>query len=210
MFLAVPVAFGNSWAKDQIHGIASTQATTVTVPDPLTCSTGRELPTVFVLKKMQCIKCWRGSVGALRGMKVVCFLPRLGVKSKPQLLAYDTATAMWDLSCVCNQHHSSWQCQILKPLSEAKYQTWVLMDSSQVRYCWAMMGTSRVVFRGFPGCGIFTAKTGKNPGKSEWVVPPPDFRVRFGFESWLSCYSCVTLGKSLYLLHFSFLLVKWE
>lgn len=61
--MAVPVAFGNSWAKDQIHGIASTQVTTVTVPDPLTCSTGRELPTVFVLKKNAVYKMLKGFSG---------------------------------------------------------------------------------------------------------------------------------------------------
>ena len=34
---------------------------------------------------------------------------RLRVKSGVQLLAYSTATAIWDLSCVCDLHHSSWQ-----------------------------------------------------------------------------------------------------
>ena len=33
---------------------------------------------------------------------------RLGVESELQLLAYATAIAMWDLSCVCDLHHSSW------------------------------------------------------------------------------------------------------
>ena len=35
----------------------------------------------------------------------------------------DTATATWDLSRVCDQHHNSWQRQILNPLSEAKDRT---------------------------------------------------------------------------------------
>ena len=34
--------------------------------------------------------------------------PRLRVESKPQLPAYPTATATWDLSHACNLHHSSW------------------------------------------------------------------------------------------------------
>ena len=34
-------------------------------------------------------------------------VPRLGVESGLQLLAYATATAMRDLSRVCNLHHSS-------------------------------------------------------------------------------------------------------
>ena len=37
-------------------------------------------------------------------------VPRLGVESELQLPAYTTATAKWDLSSMCNLHHSSWQC----------------------------------------------------------------------------------------------------
>ena len=55
---------------------------------------------------------------------------RLGVKSELQLLA--TATAMPDLSQVCEPHHSLWQCQILNPLSEARDHTCILMNTSQV------------------------------------------------------------------------------
>ena len=44
-------------------------------------------------------------------------IPRLGVSSELQLPAYTRATAMPDLSRVCDQHHSSWQCWILNPLS---------------------------------------------------------------------------------------------
>ena len=33
-------------------------------------------------------------------------VPRLGLEFKLQLLAYATATAMWDPSCICNPHHS--------------------------------------------------------------------------------------------------------
>ena len=33
---------------------------------------------------------------------------RLGVESELQLSAYTTTTAMQDLSCVCDLHHSSW------------------------------------------------------------------------------------------------------
>ena len=46
-------------------------------------------------------------------------VPRLGVELELQLLVYATATAMWDPS-LCNLHHSSQQCQILNPLSEAR------------------------------------------------------------------------------------------
>ena len=43
-------------------------------------------------------------------------VPRL--ESELQLLAYATATQ--DLSRVCDLQHSSWQCQLLSPLSEAR------------------------------------------------------------------------------------------
>ena len=66
--------------------------------------------------------------GHLQHMEV----SRLGVKSQLCLPAYSIATTSQDLSCVCNLHHSSWQCRILNPLSEARDQTLVLMDTSQV------------------------------------------------------------------------------
>ena len=58
---------------------------------------------------------------------------RLGVKLELRLLVYATAKATWDLSHICDLHHSSWQCQILKPPSKARDQT-VLMDTSQIHY----------------------------------------------------------------------------
>ena len=42
--------------------------------------------------------------------------PRLGIELELQLPAYTTATAMQDLSHVCDLYHSSQQSQILKPL----------------------------------------------------------------------------------------------
>ena len=53
---------------------------------------------------------------------------------------------MQDLSHICDLHHSSWQCQILNPLSKARDQTCILMNLSQVPYCWAAMGTPRSLF----------------------------------------------------------------
>ena len=47
-------------------------------------------------------------------------VPRLGVKSELQLQACTTATARWDLSHICNLHHSYQQHQIPDPLSKAK------------------------------------------------------------------------------------------
>ena len=47
-------------------------------------------------------------------------VPRVGVQWELQLLAYTTDTAMWDLSHVCDLHHSSWKRQIFDPLSKAR------------------------------------------------------------------------------------------
>ena len=54
-------------------------------------------------------------------------VPRLGVESELQLLAYTTATAMRDLSLVCDLHHGSRQRQILNPPSGAGDRTWILV-----------------------------------------------------------------------------------
>ena len=61
-------------------------------------------------------------------------VPRLGIQLELQLPAYTTATATPDSSCVCDLHCSSWQCQVLNPLSEATARTCILMDPSQIRF----------------------------------------------------------------------------
>ena len=63
-------------------------------------------------------------------------VPRLGVKLELQPLAYATATvtATRDLSHICNLHHSSWQGQILNPMSEARDRTCAFMNTSQIRF----------------------------------------------------------------------------
>ena len=59
---------------------------------------------------------------------------RLGVQVELQLLAYTTATATGDWSCVCDLHHNSRQCQILNLLSEARVQIPNLMVPSGIRF----------------------------------------------------------------------------
>ena len=49
-------------------------------------------------------------------------VPRLKVELELRLPAYTTATAMQDLSHICDLHHSSWQHQILNLPSEARDQ----------------------------------------------------------------------------------------
>ena len=71
--------------------------------------------------------CFLGS--HLRHMEI----PRLGVQSELQLLAYASAIATQDPSHVFNLHHSSQQCQILNPLSTARDRTGNLMVPSRIR-----------------------------------------------------------------------------
>ena len=59
-------------------------------------------------------------------------VPRIGVQLGLQLPAYTTATQ--DPSRVCDQHHSSQQCQILNPLSEARDQTCNLVVPSWISF----------------------------------------------------------------------------
>ena len=70
-------------------------------------------------------------------------VPGLGLELELQLLTYATATATWDLSQVCNLHHSSRQCWILNSLSEARDQTYNLMVPSQICFFCATTGTPK-------------------------------------------------------------------
>ena len=68
-------------------------------------------------------------------------VPRLGVESELQLPAYTTTTATPGPSRVCDLHHSSWQCQILNPLIEARDGTHILKDASWIYFHCATTGT---------------------------------------------------------------------
>ena len=72
-------------------------------------------------------------------------VPRLGVKLEPQLpaTATATATATRDPSCVCDLHHSSWQCQIPNPLSEARDRTHILTDTRQNHFLCTTKGAPK-------------------------------------------------------------------
>ena len=73
-------------------------------------------------------------------------VPKLGVQSELQLLAYTTATATSDMSRVCHPHHSSQQHQILSPLSKARNRTHNLIVPSQILFCCAKTRTSKSFF----------------------------------------------------------------
>ena len=68
-------------------------------------------------------------------------VPRLGVESELQPLAYTTAIAMPDPSHVCNLHLSAQQRWILNSMSEARDQTCNLMVPSWICFCCATTGT---------------------------------------------------------------------
>ena len=70
-------------------------------------------------------------------------VPTLGVKLERQLPA--TAIAMWVPSHVSYPHHSSGQRWILNLLGKAKDRTHVLTVTSQIHFCWATMGTPRII-----------------------------------------------------------------
>ena len=65
------------------------------------------------------------------------------VESYPQLPAYNTATATPDPSRIWDLDHNPCQHQILNPVSKARDGICVLMDTSQICFHWAMMGTPK-------------------------------------------------------------------
>ena len=77
--------------------------------------------------------------------------PRLGVELELQLPAYAIATAAWDLSHICDRHHSSWQCWILNPLSGARDPTHHLLVPSKIHSHCTTMGIPRLSFIFFLG-----------------------------------------------------------
>ena len=68
-------------------------------------------------------------------------VPGLGVELELQLPPRTTATATPDLSLVCDLHRSSWERWIPNPLSRARDQTSILMDTSWIHFCCAAAGT---------------------------------------------------------------------
>ena len=61
-----------------------------------------------------------------------------------QLPVYAAATATRDLSCICDLHHSAWQCQIFNPLSKIRDGTYNLMVPSWICFQCATTGTPKI------------------------------------------------------------------
>ena len=59
-------------------------------------------------------------------------VPRWGVESELQLPAYTTTPEMHRILATFASYHSSWQRWIPNPLSKARNQTHILMETSQV------------------------------------------------------------------------------
>ena len=68
---------------------------------------------------------------------------RLGIKSELQLLAYALASAMPELSHIHDLCHSLQEHQILNPLSNARDQTCILLDTSQILNLLSHNGSSK-------------------------------------------------------------------
>ena len=101
-------------------------------------------------------------------------VPRLGVESELQMPAYTTATPTLDLSHVCDLHHSSQQCQILNPMSEAKDQTQNLMVPSQSHLCCTMTGT--------PLLGLFLIYVGMSAPRKLYMFIFPLATLLFSYK----------------------------
>ena len=81
---------------------------------------------------------WPHQKGPLWPLHLFCVCVFLGLHRRHMEipLAYTIARVPPDPSCICHLHHSSRQCRILNPLSEAGVWICILMDTSRVHYHW--------------------------------------------------------------------------
>ena len=95
-------------------------------------------------------------------------VPRLGVELELQLSAYTTATAILNLSRICDLSHSLYQHWILNTLSKARIWTHILWILVSFLTHWATMVTPRFLFVWkYSGVGI--AQVSEYP-KLLWIV----------------------------------------
>ena len=139
LFMAAPVAYQSSQARDWIQATVATYTTPAAITgsfNPLsqagdTCL--HRYPSHWSQIFFFFFFCFLGP--HLQHMKVI----RLRVELELQLPAY--TTAMWDPRCIFDLHHRSQQCQIPNPLSKARDQTCILRDASHIRFHCATVGT---------------------------------------------------------------------
>ena len=116
LFAAAPVAYGSFQARGQIRAAAAGLPTATAITGlscicNLHCSS-QQLGILNPLNEARGCTCnlMLTILGSFLGLHLWCVeVPKLGVELELQLLAYTTATAMWDLSCVSDLHQSSQQ-----------------------------------------------------------------------------------------------------
>ena len=86
----------------------------------------------------------------LLGAECAVYGSSIGIQWELQLSAYTTATL--HLSHLCNLCHSSWQRQILNPLSAARHQTCILMNTRWVLNLLNLKGNSLKLYFIFSFC----------------------------------------------------------
>ena len=88
---------------------------------------GHSLKDTYCQSSLKRSGVWFGLVFAFQGC--TC-----GIRKFPgQGLNRSCTAGLCHSHIICNLHHSSWQCQILNPLSETRDQTHILPDASWIR-----------------------------------------------------------------------------
>ena len=133
-------------------------------------------------------------------------VPRPGVETELQLSAYTTATATRDPSHICDLHHSSRQCWILNPLSEARDWTCVLMVTSQICFPLSSDGNAHLYISTWRTLLSISYKAGR-PSKYPLAFVCSGKPVLFSFLKDSFSRYCL-LGWQVFYLFF-FLLIFW-
>ena len=108
---------------------------------------------------------------------------------------------MSDLSHICDLHHSSWQHQIVNPLSKARDWTHNLIVPSQICFRCATVGTPQIIVKAGRLFGVWRneiswcqIRLGSREVKGTNVAPVPKER-RAASWTWCSHWSALKAGK---------------